>query len=50
MHVVVSLKDAAFIDSAVIAALFHAHRDMREARGGFVLHTDCEATVLAYFD
>jgi anti-anti-sigma factor len=46
-NVVVSLKDTAFIDSAVIAALFRAHREMREANRKFVLHTDCDAPVLA---
>jgi anti-anti-sigma factor len=45
-NVVVSFKDAMFLDSAVIAALFRAHRDMQEANLRFVLHTDCDAPVL----
>jgi anti-anti-sigma factor len=45
-NVVVSFKDATFLDSAVIAALFRTHRDMQEANLRFVLHTDCDAAVL----
>ena len=45
-NVVVSLKDADFIDSSVVATLFRGHHDMSLAGYRLVLHTDCDAHIL----
>lgn len=44
-NVVVSLTDASFIDSTVIATILRGHRELGETGVRLVLHTTCDAAI-----
>jgi len=48
--VIVSLKDASFIDSAIVATLYRGHHLALARDSHLVLHTECEAIVARVLD
>jgi anti-anti-sigma factor len=49
-NLIVSLTDASFIDSAIVAALYRGHQLAAERGCRLVLHTQCEAIVERVLD
>ena len=49
-QVVVSLRDADFIDSSIIATMFRGYQAVIASGGRLVLHSDCEAGLKRVLD